>query len=144
MSSRVETLRWRMLSMRLWSPTTIFISCPGCFFESTFRFAWLSTMVTSMSATAHCFCSCAIVLPRVVYWGNVKNSAKGVVVDPFNPTTFSCAWFVLFWPSIDCKSCSNSFTKFMAPPIIDAWSPCFIYTTNHSYGELSHPLNIRN
>lgn len=30
---------------------------------------------------------------------------------------------ILFCASRDCKSCSSSFTKSIAPPIIDAWSP---------------------
>jgi len=119
---RVVTLRWRMVSLRLWRPRTIFMRWEGCFFERIFRLAWLSTIVTSMSATAHAFCSCFGV-PRVVYWGNVKNSAKGVF-HSFNPT-FSSPCFLLFSPSIDCKTCSNSFTKLIAPPMIDAWSPCF-------------------
>ena len=30
---------------------------------------------------------------------------------------------ILFWASREWTSCSNSFTKSIAPPTIDAWSP---------------------
>ena len=124
------------MSLRLWSPATIFKSCLGCCFESILRLAWLSTIVTSMSATAHWFCCCCWAIDsfavavageslhwvaRVEYWGKEKNWANGEEEEENPLVSGSC--FVLLWTSMDCNNCSNSFTKLIAPPIIDAWSP---------------------
>ena len=29
------------------------------------------------------------------------------------------------WALMNCNCCSNSLTKLMAPPIMEAWSPCY-------------------
>lgn len=47
----VVTLRWRVVRWRLCNPTTMFCSCLGRRVERTLRLAWVSTMVTSTSAT---------------------------------------------------------------------------------------------
>ena len=52
----------------------------------------------------------------VEYCGNVKNSSNGGD-DSNSFSDFS--FFSLCAPS-NCRRCSSSFTKFIAPPIIDA------------------------
>lgn len=123
MSSTVVTLRWRTVRSRLWNPATIFKSCFGCRLESTLRLAWLSTIVTSMSAIAEWFSTTVsfvelrLRLVEQEYWGKLKKSAKG------EEKPASDCWVICFWASRDWRSCSSSLTKFIAPPTMDAWSP---------------------
>lgn len=118
---------------RHWSPATIFRSCFGLLFDSILRLAWLSTRFTSMSAITDLF-SAADSLEFVAaagellawfecvveYCGKEKKSAKSGDDMPFS----CCCWWVLvlFWASRVWRCCSSFFTKFIAPPIIDAWS----------------------
>lgn len=55
---------------------------------------------------------------HVEYWGKVKNSAKGCALL-LSMVAVDC-WIDLFWASNDWSCCSSSFTKFIAPPTMDA------------------------
>lgn len=145
MWSTVVTLRWRILKRRACKEATIFKRSLGRFFERIFRLAWLSTIVTSMSAAAHRLLLLLLLteeslfsvegfwaVARVEYWGKVKNSANGdndgdETGEEKPSSSLSCFFVLLCWLSIDCKNCSSSLTKLMAPPTIDAWSPCRLH-----------------
>lgn len=137
------TLRWRTESRRHWSPATNFNSCLGRLFESTFRLAWLSTIVTSMSPNAIGrglsvasgeLVSIQLFFELVEYWGKAKKSAKSEGEDRPLLSGGCCCWgVVLLWDSRVWRSCSSSFTKLIAPPIIDAWSPCISRMVVHNW-----------
>lgn len=132
---KVVTLRWRMVRRRVWKPETNFDICLGFFFERIRRFAWVSIKVTSMSAIE-------ALLIKVYFlptWEKVcseseKNSANGVnnellfLVVGIPPGSelivADCFRKFSFWTSSECTRCSSSFTNSMAPPTMEAWSPC--------------------
>lgn len=78
------------------NPDTILSSCFGRLLDLIFRLAWLSTMVTSMSAMTAWFpptvsamdTELSLTVELVEYCGKVKNSEKGAEL-PASPFSFS-------------------------------------------------------
>lgn len=158
----VVRLRWRVVSPRFCNPTTILRSCLGFLLENTFRLAWLSTKVTSMSAMEEWFSATTSLTETVDMgavwedeeedigfwlwlWGNVMNKS---VED-------ADLCFICFCPSRDWRSCSSSLTKFMAPPTMEAWSPYSTITQKklnngtkyqlyiYWFNQRTYPLHVR-
>lgn len=152
MESRVVvTLRWSTVSPRFWIPATILNSWRGRCADSTRTLACVSTKMTSMSANpgSESRLSCSCTAWSQEYWGNEKKWAKGgksatrpspvtLLLPPPRPLfpmavlvqlcTLSdldvgCRRSDLFCASRDCRNCSSSLMKSMAPPTIEAWSP---------------------
>lgn len=128
--SKVVTLRWRIVRWSVWKPATMLESCPGLCRERIRIFAWVSINVTSISAIVDVLSDANwLELWDHIYWGYSKNCAKG---DPKNggvgtvwlfASSLPCCWSS-FCASRDWRRCSSSFTNSIAPPTIDAWSPC--------------------
>lgn len=136
----VETVRWRIVRWSEWIPATNLESCDlAAIFlrERILRFAWVSIKVTSMSAVAPLVFEVYLLLGQWLWdhecsWEYSSNCVKGddgTILE--GVVTISsglcCCWCWKswsFWASRDCRRCSSSFTNSMAPPTIEAWSPC--------------------
>lgn len=143
-------LRWRAERWSSSSAAMARSSCAGRRGVNTLRFTCVCTTVASTSATPACPSALTERSGHVgageddevddddegveagpgdvyvVYWGVMKKSGKGAgaaVGGPAAPPGADRRVRLRFSASKDCSSCSSSFTKSMAPPITDAWSP---------------------
>lgn len=150
MASEEVMLRCKMESLRSSSATMAFNNWPGLLGHWIFKFTCVCMTMTSMSAASDLF-SARTSSPMlllllmssswpVLYWERGMNMplddgfAAAEEDEEEDELTgwllFSSNFLILFCASRDSRSCSNSFTKSIAPPTIDAWSPLFHKETN--------------
>jgi len=121
-------LRCKTVSPRSSNATIALNNCPGILWHFIFKFTWFCTAATSISVASDFFftvlsssqvppssnrrshCGC-----EVEYWLGEMPAVEAVSIS-----------LIFFCASRDWTSCSSSFTKSIAPPMIDAWSPFFI------------------
>ena len=124
-------LRCKTVSLRSSNATMALSNWPGLLWLWIFKFTWVWITVTSISATSDLF-SAFTSSPQfpssepILHCGKMKKPLDGTTVELSFPSLF---FLILFCASREWSSCSSSFTKSIAPPIIEAWSPLILNKT---------------
>lgn len=140
-----------MANLRSSSATMAFNNWAGLLGQWIFKLTWVWITVTRISAASdlfsavtwspllilqvlllfllhssdpilHCDSDMNIPLDGTVI-AEEDDELTGVSLPPLLPPPPPSDFLIFFWASRDWRSCSNSFTKSIAPPIMDAWSP---------------------
>lgn len=106
-------LRWRTVNRSFSSIMIDLRSCPCFLGHWILRLTWLSITVASTFSLLIC--------SSLVAHNLFDEMSLRLLLSLLS------LWWVIFCASRDCKCCSSIFTKSIAPPTIDAWSPCGNY-----------------
>ena len=121
-------LRCKTVRLSSSNATIALANCPRLLWHFIFKFTWFCTAVTSISAASDFFFTVLFSshLPPFSARLSLCGGEVKYWLDEMPMVEPASISFILFCASRDWRSCSSSFTKSIAPPIIDAWSPCFI------------------